>query len=510
MHRAWQIEDIHILILERLRQQDLAHLAQTCKELWYPAVSFLWRDLKSLEPFFCCLPIMEKGRKLIAADLIRMYHYSAIVQTLHIEGSKNAPINVPEQFRRPWDPRQQNWYLFWHDIGTLRSHRNFLPNLRSLSFINVHEKVLVPFINISGAKLRSFCAKYLHDRQISRVLLKLLEQLQDPTKLEHISIRESEPGLIPERIYQLSPIKSLEIEAIDKGLTWTGAIFENYPINPAIFDKSAIQKLSLSLSRDWYPGPDILLQKSLRSLQSLSLNLLPPRDGDCDDQNCIRENGWICPDAAAEAYPWDSRIDEIIFLQNHPQNKGSNDRKSPAEFFQKLDDPQLEELVLRFPTGSTTEPMFLEVIKGATDNCRLGNLERLTLAGSGNRRCYLRPDFTLEISAFINAMNLLLPLPQLRYLELSLSHEFLRGTQLDMGLYEKIARGLPSLEVLSLGSEELDPETLPGLTSRSTRTLLDEFAVSGAGFALRPPEDSVSSREYQPAEPGSESDIEHG
>jgi hypothetical protein len=100
--------------------------------------------------------------------------------------------------------------------------------------------------------------------------------------------------------------------------------------------------------------------------------------------------------------------------------------------------------------------MFLGVVFSVNRSCRLRNLTELALAGGGwfsnCDECGKRPGPNIKPTELRKALNVLLPMPQLKILRLSVAPNFL--DILDLQLYKSITNGLPALEKLWLGHAE--------------------------------------------------------
>jgi hypothetical protein len=439
MHRGWLIEDIQLLIFEHLHNQDLARLACTCTFLSEPAITQLWKTLTSLQPLISALPKYAKSRELGAGDLARLDYYSTKVQNVHLEGTLDEPITIPKAVQNLSKGRKIQdrvpWRVLWAEIASLRTQKNFMPNLRRLWINNVHEEVLIPFIGISGAHLREFYVKYMQYRQSESVVERILEQVGDTPRLEYLFVRDGEPGVIPKRIIQQSPLKRLRISTrmLNRG-GFEESNYRAFTIRPAILEKSSIEHLSIMLTHLWrQPQHPTKSQKYFPLLQTLWVDLLPVTFNNCGQSKClgVLAHGWACPFQDTKT-------------------------TSPVEFFTALDNPSLRELTLKFPVTTTTGAMFLEIISAAQEHCRLGNLTELALAGGGYQahcpECDSHPDPLILPPDLIQGMKMLLPLPQLRKLRLSAAPNFLGIGLPDMDSYGSMAKSLPSLEVLWLGS----------------------------------------------------------
>jgi hypothetical protein len=447
MHSAWLIQDIQLLVFEHLHQQDLANLAQTCRALLDPTTSHLWKTLTSLQPLVSCLPQKAKDRKLVSEDLDRLDFYSSKTQTIHLVGDETESIKVPKEFRKapgkkgkiPW---RVSWIEFWEEVAAVRSQTNFLPNLRHLRVNYTHEEVLIPFVGISGANIEELYIKYLQYRRKDSVVRRMLDQFDNTARLEYLFVRNGAPDVIPPRIIEQSPLKRLRLVArMEERGGYERTRYQDYTIPPAVFNNSTISNLSLGLNCDWYPLElDKTTQKYLSSLRILWLNLIPFTFSECEYANGtgIKDHGWICQHLGGHTF------------------KNPCKRRSPADFFERLDNPELQELNITFPVETTTGAMYLEVVRAVKNNCRLLKLKTLSLGGGGYTphcwECDAHPDPEIMPRDLTESMKILSPLPQLQKLKLSAAPNFLGIGVPDLPLYELIAKGLPSLEVLWLGS----------------------------------------------------------
>jgi hypothetical protein len=445
MHDAWLIEDIQQLVLDHLDQQDLARLARTCKPIFEFAINRLWRKLTSVQPILCCLPEDTKTRVLIPSDLVRLYFYASKIQIVHLEGTLDHPITIPKLFpkskKRAKATYRVPWTRFCEELAAARQGKSYMPNLRRFYVNNVIEEVLLPFIGVSAANLEIFYIKYTQHRQPESTAHKILENFEETPKLEYIYVRNGGPDMIPMRIIEQSPLKRLRFAAkmTDRGFIGCPQ-YENYTIKPEIFKKDTIENFSVSLSHDWCPAEiNASAEKYFPSLRSLWLDLIPFTFGipvcECRNQDEMRNHGWAC---------------------TRNRNKPIAQARSPVAFFEGMDNPEIHELIIKFNVQSTSGSMFLEVVNAAKENCRLQNLTELALAGGGYVEhcweCAKHPDPMILPQDLMSAIKMLLPLPRLRKLRLSAAPNFLGTGEPELSVYEEIAEGLPSLEILWLGS----------------------------------------------------------
>ena len=113
-------------------------------------------------------------------------------------------------------------------------------------------------------------------------------------------------------------------------------------------------------------------------------------------------------------------------------------------FLQGLDQPNLELLEIKLPvvTGGSE---FLDIVSTVVSSCRLRNLEVLSFPSIYNEH----PGTRISPAEFPKGLSMLLPLPQLKVLQLSVAPNFLDIFDLD--LYKSFAKGLPALQKLLLG-----------------------------------------------------------
>ncbi|ESZ95395.1 hypothetical protein SBOR_4251 [Sclerotinia borealis F-4128] len=126
-------------------------------------------------------------------------------------------------------------------------------------------------------------------------------------------------------------------------------------------------------------------------------------------------------------------------------------RRGPEGFIESLDSPSLRLLQITFPCD-TTGPMLLSFVRAVESNCRFQNLTELVLGGgSWFTHWYLypeRPPLKIRSEDLREAVKILLPMPQLKVLQLSVASGFL--DDLDLALFQNMANAMPSLEKLYL------------------------------------------------------------
>ena len=445
MHSAGQIDDVRHLIFEQLEPQDLARLAQTCKALFDVATNELWRTTDSVLPFFKCLPSGFRSRPLQVEDIQRLDFYASKVQNLFLESSDiRKLVRLPQSFQRKKKQPEENpvktWEELWSEIAQLRRTSEFLPNLRRLRINNAVEELLIPLIGISGSNLTQIYIKYIQHRQPESVVRKLLDGLQETPRLEYLFVRDGLPDLVPSKLIQQSPLKHLRLDPRIHAGRHQDNQFKRYPLRSEILQKSTLEHLTLGLTREWY-SPNIKASRGryLPALKTLWLNLTTCVPEDCD---------FTCSETGAHSWT-------CFGYGAKRDNAPDCGRRSPTVFLEGLDDPELSLLNIKFPL-ETTGKMFLDVVSAANSSCRLRNLKELALAGgawiNNCDECGKRPSPNILPKDLREAMDMLLPMPQLKVLRLSVAPNFL--DVLDLELYKSITDGLPALEKLWLGHAE--------------------------------------------------------
>ena len=447
MHPSLQLDDIKRLIFKSLEPRDLARLARTCKAFFYIATDELWKTIHSFSPLLSCLPLdfQYRYRKLQVEELQRYDFYVPKIRNLFLEGETRAVMVLPPPFRSK--PRskaskhnpEKTWEELWEEIAKLRPMSELLSNLRRLRISNVEERLLVPLIGISGSNLTQIHITFVQNRQFESVTLKVLDGIQYTPKLESLFVRDYEAHLVD--LIRQSPLKHLRL---DPRIRCHMPQYDQSPLLHEFLWKSTLKNLSLGLTRDWYtPEIKALTSKYLPALKKLWLTLTAFDPRQCE-QSCVNitANSWTC------------RSDKGTHNRNLHRTTNCW-RRSPADFFTRLDNPELGLLNIKFPF-EVTGRKFLDVVSAVNNSCRLGNLTELALAGGGwslhCRGCRYRPRPQIQPADLRAGLNMLLPLPQLKILRLSVAPNFL--DILDLKLYRTITAGLPALEKLSLGHAE--------------------------------------------------------
>ena len=445
MHPSLHLDEIQRLVFKSLEPRDLARLAQTCKAFLHIATDELWKTINSFSPFLSCLPqdFQYRYRKLQVEDLHRYVFYLPKIRNLFLES--RAVMLLPPPFRSK--PRskankhnlEKTWEELWEEIAKLRPISELLSNLRRLRISNVEERLLIPLIGISGSNLTQIHIKLVKNRQTQSVVLKVLDGIKHTPKLESLFVRDKEAHLLD--LIRQSPLTNLRL---DLRIRCYETQYNQSPLPHEIFQKSALQNLTLSLTREWYtPEIKALNSKYLPALKNLWLNLTEFEPRQCVE-SCVNTaaNSWTC---RVDKFPYSSSL-------HRATNCG---RRSPTVFFKGLDNPELSLLNIKFPTAVTGRK-FLDVMSAASDSCRLGKLTELALAGGGwfphCWECVHRSSPQIPPADLRTGLNMLLPLHQLRILRLNVAPNFL--DILDLKLYRSITAGLPALEELSLRHAE--------------------------------------------------------
>jgi hypothetical protein len=443
MHSSLHLDEIQRLIFKSLEPRDLARLAQTCKAFFHIATDELWKTINSFSPFLSCLPpdFQYRYRKLQVEELQRYEFYLPKVQNLFLE-SRTVMVLPPPFRSKPKSnahDAEKTWEELWKEITKLRPMSELLANLRRLRISNVEERILVPLIGISGSNLTQIRIQFVQERQAESIILKVLDGIQYTPKLESLFVRDKEDHLVD--LIRQSPLQHLRL---DPRVRCNEPQYNTSPLRHEILQKSTLENLTLGLTRGWYtPEIGALNNKYLPRLKKLWLNLTVFDPGQCE-QSCVNisTNSWTC------------RSDNLPY--NHNLHGASNcGRRSPTVFFEGLDNPELSLLNIKFSI-EVSGKKFLDIVSAANNNCRLGNLTELALAGGGwvphCWECWHRPRPQISPADLRAGFNMLLPLPQLRILRLSVAPNFL--DILDLKLYRSITAGLPALEKLSLGHAE--------------------------------------------------------
>lgn len=455
IHPAWHIYDIWTLIIEHLEPRSLFRLAQTSKLFFEFATDELWRNIHSFSPFISCLPRGFQSRRLREEDLQRFNIYSAKVQHLVLEGvNMNRRLCPPAQFKTPrrnakkgpWEP----WKKLWTEIGKLQPTSDFLPNLRKLRISSVADELLIPLVGISGSNLTRVYIKYTENRKPESTVLQILDRLQHTPKLKYLFVRDGEIDLLPSRLIRQSPLDHLRLDPRIHDVPHKGLTFKKFPLRYDILQKTTLEHLTLGLTREWC-GPEMktLEHKYLPALKTLWLNLTTFKSEKCN-QSCINisSDSWTC---VGDRFKNDRHLG--------PTDCG---RRPPTLFFEQLNNPELSLLNVKFPFESTGI-MFRDVVLAASKCCRLRNLIELALAGDGWHETYQHPNIIKSPADLREALKILLPMPQLKWLRLSVAPTFL--DILDIQLYKSITNGLPALEKLWLGHTKFIPWSCYGFTS---------------------------------------------
>ena len=468
MHPSLHLDEIQRLVFKSLEPRDLARLAQTCKAFFHIATDELWKTINSFTPFLSCLPqdFQYRYRKLQVEDLHRYVFYLPKVRNLFLES--RAVMLIPPPFRSK--PRskankhnlEKTWEELWEEIDKLRPISELLSNLRRLRISNVEERLLIPLVGISGSNLTQIHIKFVQNRQTQSIVLKVLDGIKHTPKLESLFVRDKEAHLLD--LIRQSPLKHLRLDPRIRGREWQ---YYQSPLPHEILQKSALQNLTLGLTREWYtPEIKALNSKYLPALKKLWLNLSVFEPRHCV-QSCINTaaNSWTCK---GDNFPYSSSL-------HRATNCG---RRSPTTFFKGLDNPELRLLNIKFPIAVTGRK-FLDVMSAASDSCRLWELTELALAGGSwfphCWECEHRPRPQILPADLRTGLNMLLPLPQLRNLRLSVAPNFL--DILDLKLYRSITAGLPALEELSLGHAEFRVNTWHGQDIFYERVSLHHLAA---------------------------------
>ncbi|KIM99227.1 hypothetical protein OIDMADRAFT_56385 [Oidiodendron maius Zn] len=441
MHPSLHLDDIQRLVFESLEPRDLARLAQTCKVFFHIATDELWKTINSFSPFLSCLPqdFQYCYRKLQVEDLHRYVFYLPKIRNLFLES--RAAMLLPPPFqskpknRMTKHNREKKWEELWEEIAKLRPISELLSNLRRLRISNVEERLLVPLIGISGSNLTQIHIDFIRSRQTQSVVLKVLDGIKYTPKLESLFVRDQRAHLLD--LIRPAPLKHLRL---DPRIRCYEPQYNQSPLPHEILQKSALQTLTLRLTREWYtPEIKALNSKYLPALEKLLLNLTEFEPRQCVE-SCVNTaaNSWTCK---GDKLPYSSSL-------HRATNCG---RRSPTVFFKGLDNPELSLLYIKFPT-TVTGRKFLDVMSAASDSCRLGKLTELVLAGGGwfphCWECVHQPFSQIPPADLRTGLNMLLPLHQLRILQLRVAPNFL--DILDLKLYRSIAAGLPALEELTL------------------------------------------------------------
>jgi hypothetical protein len=446
MHPAWYITDIQYLIFQHLDPTDLAKVASTCRLLSEAAITELWKTIRSTSVLLNTLPSDYRSRPLEPNDLDRLCFYTSKILNVFLEGAERKILYLPQPFKSPKTASHglKSWEQLWEEIASLKSSAEIFSKIRCFRISNVVERLLIPFVGISGSNLAQVYIKIIHERQNENIIKKLLSRLEDTPKLTYLFIRDADTNLIPPKLIRQSPLNHLRLEP-RMHVTWgTGpeTNSQNSPIRPEIFGKSSLEKLTIWLSSQWYSPKIEQFPKYLPNLKALWLNLALFAPRGCD-RRCINITplGWTCycPEGSTFRIAAKCRAPDC-------------GRRSPGEFLKRLDNPELELLNIKFPNGLCGDK-FLDIVSTLKKSCRLSNLTELVLGGAGwfihCGECALAPTPEIKPAKLREAISILLPLPRLKVLRVSVAPNML--DILDLRLYKSFAAGLSSLQKLYLG-----------------------------------------------------------
>ena len=346
MHPAWLIEDIRYLIFERLEQQDIARLAQTCRIFFDLATNELWRTVHSTIPFLACLPPDYNHRPLHLEDIRRLDLYASKVENLVLKSPKrNQVIYLPPPFRiklreardeakYPDLPRTHKlWEDLWREIENLRPVSQFLPNLCRIELDGVVEELFTPFIGISGLNLTRIYIRYIHHRQSPSIVQHFLDRFQDTPKLRYLFIRGSEPDIIPSKLIEQAPLDHLQFRPRIRRHRHDKFRYKTFRLRTEILQKSSLENLTLVLTRDWYTySINALQRKYLPALRTLWLDLTTFKPKSCE-QTCINigAQSWTCKRKELEWCP--AREKTLVHVSAEPVDCG---RRPPHPLFRRI------------------------------------------------------------------------------------------------------------------------------------------------------------------------------
>ena len=232
----------------------------------------------------------------------------------------------------------------------------------------------------------------------------LIESLHNFSKLEYLFVRNGRgEGVVPSRLIQEAPLKHL------RGT--------HGPFRVEILQTSTLKHLDLDLTDTWHtPEVHSMEEKYLPSLRKLWLKL----------------PNFTPSDATSWSTPGSPRSTDVYMT------------RALTTFLRGLDEPRLELLEIKLPS-LTSGSQFLDIVSTANSSCRLRNLEVLSFPGE-----YIEYSGTkISPSELRKGLRMLLPLPQLKVLEIGVAPNFL--DILDLRYYSAFADGLPALKKLSLG-----------------------------------------------------------
>lgn len=234
-------------------------------------------------------------------------------------------------------------------------------------------------------------------------------------------------GILPPRLIAQSPLKNLRLELrIQRKCNriYVGEpTSELCPLQPAILQKNELERLTIGLTSRWSTPESEVLRKT-KYLPGLKMLWLDLSTFECNEQS-----GWVCD----EDY-----------------------KQPPTRFLDGLDNPSLELLSVKFPLEMNGK-VFLDFLTTAKRNCNLQTLTELSLT-TRNWVFFWESDNPDPLPAPIiqhaelqAGLESLLPLPNLTSLRLTIAPHLL--TALDLDAYKSLAKGLPSLQKLDLGSK---------------------------------------------------------
>jgi len=450
MHPAWHIDDIRHLLFHYLGPASLARLAQTCKGLFEPATNELWKTITSVSPFVSCFPRDYRRRPLQTEDLQRLQYYFRKIQKVVLESKDiRVAIRIPKQFKQHNKNAQlaktstlKTWDQVWSEVASIRPVSNFWVNLSCIRVSNIAEELLIPLVGIDGSNITQIYIKYILRRGNDKLVREMLDKLQDSSKLEYLFVRDSDRSDVVLKVIKDSPLKHLRLDPRVHGRLYGDYQFKKLPLQVEILEKSTLETLSIGLTREWYtPRLAASRRRYLPALQNLWLDLTTFLPEDCQQGMCINAASlWTCNRGT-------------LNLAQHADRHLDCGRRPPTLFFEKLKNPKLRILNIKFHSSSTGA-MLLETVSAAKDNCHLESLTELVLGAREwfitNHEFHEFPIPLIEPRFLREALVLLLPMSQLKVLRISAAPNFL--DVLDLELYHTITNGIPSLEKLILGN----------------------------------------------------------
>ena len=244
--------------------------------------------------------------------------------------------------------------------------------------------------------------------------------------------------LIPSQLLEQAPLQQLRLDPRVHAGRHQDFQLKKSPLRPGILEKSTLKKLTLGLTREWCSDKIDTQRKYLPSLKMLWLNLSTFHPIVC---------GTSCSNASAASWTCSGTTNP-----GDPTNCG---KRSPMAFLETLDNPELTLLNIKFSI-SCTGPMFVDVVRSVTKNCRLGEMTDLALAGGGwfsnCPECGIRPPPKINPEHLREALLTLPFVPRLKTLRLSVAPDLLDIMHMDT--YRAIALKMPALEKLYLGHAE--------------------------------------------------------